>query len=228
VELLKKKICASTNTNPDTARDFYQRGLKNCLQSISLWIASATLEEKCGQLGKGRSLLEKARLANVKNPDLWLAGIRMEMRAGNEKVALAKLATALQECPTSGILWAEAINTEKRPQQKARSVDALKKCDNDPNVIVSVARVFWADRKLTKARTWFNRAVTLNPDLGDGWAYYYKFELQHGTDEQKEEVMKRCIAAEPRHGEYWRKVYKDPGNRFAKVDDILRKVVLLI
>ena len=27
-----------------------------------------------------------------------------------------------------------------------------------------------------------NRAVKLDPDLGDSWAYFYKFELQHGTE----------------------------------------------
>jgi pre-mRNA-processing factor 6 len=46
----------------------------------------------------------------------------------------------LQECPTSGILWAEAIEMEPAPQQKAKSVDALKRCDNDPNVIIAVAK----------------------------------------------------------------------------------------
>ncbi len=37
------------------------------------------------------------------------------------------------------------------------------------------------DRKLEKARTWFNRACTLNPDFGDSWAHWYRLELQHGN-----------------------------------------------
>ena len=48
--------------------------------------------------------------------------------------------TALQEVPKSGILWAESIFMEPRPQRKSRSVDALKKCDNDANVVLAVAR----------------------------------------------------------------------------------------
>jgi pre-mRNA-processing factor 6 len=36
-----------------------------------------------------------------------------------------------------------------------------------------------------KARSWFNRAVTLNPDIGDHWAHFYKFECQFGTPEQQ-------------------------------------------
>lgn len=43
-------------------------------------------------------------------------------------------------------------------------------------------RLFWTERKISKAREWFQRAVKIEPDLGDTWAYFYKFELQHGTE----------------------------------------------
>lgn len=136
----------------------------------------------------------------------------------------AKPAPCLQDCPDSGVLWAESINMAPRPQRKSRSgglpmllqasrrqrgpvrphgarqpgmsprftacqamgqpsiacatahsrhaslpaapapaVDALKKCNDDPHVVAAVAGLFWADRKVDKARSWFNRAVTLNP-----------------------------------------------------------------
>ena len=35
---------------------------------------------------------------------------------------------------------------------QAKSVDALKKCENDPIVIATVAKLFWEDRKTDKAR----------------------------------------------------------------------------
>ena len=35
---------------------------------------------------------------------------------------------------------------------------------------------------MNKSREWFQRAVKIDPDLGDAWAYFYKFELQHGTE----------------------------------------------
>jgi pre-mRNA-processing factor 6 len=70
---------------------------------------------------------------------------------------------------------------EDRPKRKTRSVDALKKANNHPLVLVAVARLFWAERKLDKARSWFERAANANPDLGDSWAWWYKFELEHGT-----------------------------------------------
>ena len=47
----------------------------------------------------------------------------------------------MQECPASGILWAEAIFMESRPQRKTKSVDALKRCEHDPHVLLAVARL---------------------------------------------------------------------------------------
>lgn len=101
------------------------------------------------------------------------------------------LAKALQDCPTSGRLWAEAVAMAPRPQRRAKSVDALKRCNNDPYIVAAVAQLFWNDRKVDKARSWFNRAVTLEPDVGDFWAMYYKFELQFGTVEQQVQVLDR-------------------------------------
>lgn len=43
-------------------------------------------------------------------------------------------------------------------------------------------RLFWSERKITKSREWFTRAVKIEPDLGDSWAYFYKFELQYGNE----------------------------------------------
>jgi len=87
----------------------------------------------------------------------------------------------LQECPTSGILWSLSIWSEPRPMRKSRSVDALKKSADNPLIICTVARLFWAERKIQKAREWFGRAVATDPDLGDTWAWWLKFENQHGT-----------------------------------------------
>lgn len=89
--------------------------------------------------------------------------------------------SAIQECPTSGRLWAISIWNEPRPGRKSRSADALKKTNDDANIITAIARLFWTDRKIEKARTWFERAIKANPDVGESWAWWYKFELEHGT-----------------------------------------------
>ena len=114
--------------------------LKKNPGSIPLWLLLSRLEEKSGQLTKARSVLEKSRLKNPQCPELWLEAVRIEVRGGKKNIAMANMAKAMQECPSAGILWAEAIFLESRPQRKTKSVDALKKCEHDPHVLLAVAK----------------------------------------------------------------------------------------
>jgi pre-mRNA-processing factor 6 len=191
------------------------------------------VEENAGAVGKARAVLEQARQRIPKRDDtgdarteLWLSAIRTEQRAGSGKAAETLLAKALQELPASGRLWAEAIAAAPRPQRKTKSADALKRCDQDPAVVSAVAQLFWADRKVDKARAWFNRAALLAPEVGDYWALFYKFELQHGTPESAAEVARRAKAREPRYGERWTRVAKDVRNAHQPVEALLKKVVV--
>lgn len=224
--MMAAQICSEDLQNQrDKARTYYQQGLRNCPGSVHMWKLAAELEEIDVGANKARSMLELARLRNPKTPLLWLAAIRLERRTGESKAVENLMAKALQECPTSGLLWAEEILTAPRAQQKGKSVEALKRCDNDPHVITAVAQLFERDRKYAKARKWFTRAVTLDPDNGDAWAAYLAFELQQGTPEQATDVRTRCAAAEPSHGELWCSVSKRMENRRLSSEAILLKVV---
>lgn len=113
---------------------------------------------------------------------------RLERRAGNEKLSENLLAQALQECPASGALWSEVLLTCSKTQQKAKAIDAIKKCDQDALVVLTIARLFERSARFRKAQKWFNRAVTLNPRLGDAWIYYFAFEyVQSFRDELVQE-----------------------------------------
>jgi nucleoside recognition membrane protein YjiH len=46
-----------------------------------------------------------------------------------------------------------------RPAQKAKSTDALKKNAADPYILVTIADLFWRNRKVDNARSWFKRWV---------------------------------------------------------------------
>lgn len=210
----------------DDAATTYLCGIKKCSNSVPLWNLLSTLEEKRGFLTKSRSILERGRLKNPKTALLWLSAIRIEIRAGLKEMANTLLARGLQECPTAGELWAEAISLESRPQRKTKSLDALKKCEHDPHVLLAVSKLFWTEHKFSKCREWFNRTIKIDPDFGDAWAYFYKFELIHGTGEQQKEIIERCNIAEPKHGETWCRVSKNICNWCFKTPDILRTVVL--
>uniref|UniRef100_A0A0R3TFS8 Pre-mRNA-processing factor 6 n=1 Tax=Rodentolepis nana TaxID=102285 RepID=A0A0R3TFS8_RODNA len=189
-----------------------------------LWILLSRFEEESGNMTKARSILEKGRSKNPKEPSLWLESIRLEIRANLKPMADSLLFKALQECPDSGCLWAEAILMSARPQRKMKSVDALKKCEYDNMVLLAVAKMYWVEGLISKARIWFMRTVKLESDLGDAWAYFYKFEKLHGTELQQKEVLSQCVAAEPRYGEAWCRVSKDVRNWRLRSADLLPMV----
>lgn len=114
------------------------------------------------------------------------------------------------------------MHLESRTQRKPRALEAIKKVEKDPMLFVVVARIFWAERRLDKAATWFTKAVVLDPDYGDGWVWYYKFLEQHGTEEKKSEVLSKATMAEPRHGEVWQEVRKDPKNARVGVEELVK------
>lgn len=208
----------------EAARTAYNKGLKKCPTSWPLWLLLSGLEERTGQLTRARSILEKARLKNPKTPQLWLEAVRVENRAGLKNIALTLMAKALQECPSSGILWAEAIFMEPRPQRKTKSVDALRKCEHDPHVLLAASKLFWSERKISKARDWFNRTVKIDPGLGDAWAAFHKFESLHGDQKSADDIASRCVSAEPHQGEQWCQVSKAIPHWRLKTGEILRLV----
>ncbi|KAF8564359.1 hypothetical protein P879_09301 [Paragonimus westermani] len=225
---LLEELADKEKDNPDEARSYkersrtaYKDGLSHNPQHTVLWLQMAEFEERNGNVTKARSILEKARTQNPKTAELWLGAVRLEMRANLKPVADLLLSKALQECPNAGCLWAEAIFMTPRAQRKSKSVDALKKCEHDPLVLLAVSKMFWSERLIVKARNWFTRTVKLEPDLGDAWAYFYKFEMQHGTEDQQKEVRQRSINAEPHHGEIWCRIAKAPRNWRLKPKDLL-------
>lgn len=182
--MMKGQIYTDKGMIPQ-AREAYAQGTRSCPKSVPLWLLAARLEQAAGITIKARSVLDRARLQNPKNPDLWVESIRVELKATppNTQQAKVLMSKALQECPKSGLLWSENIwHLQPRTQRKPQSLEAIKAVDNDPILFTTVARIFWGERKLDKAGTWFEKALVLDPDLGDSWAWYLKFLMQHGTD----------------------------------------------
>jgi pre-mRNA-processing factor 6 len=219
----------------EKARKMYQRGITECQNNIVLWILASRLEEEAYSftdgdttarvcVTKARSLLELARLKNPKTPELWLEAIRLERRSGQAKLAESLMARGLQECPNSGLLLAETILMAPRVEQKSKSTVAIKRCPESPLVIAAVATLFASERKTDKARKWLERAVLLDPDLGDSWARYYAFELECGTAELQKAVKDRCIKAEPKHGLLWQSIVKDMAHAGKSVGEGLELV----
>ncbi|KAI0812157.1 PRP1 splicing factor [Xylaria sp. FL0064] len=224
--MMKGAIYENLGKKPQ-AREAYATGVKAVPSSIPLWLLYARLEESLGLLPKARSVLDRARLAVPKSPELWCESVRLELRAGDTKQAESLMERARRDVPKNkqGLLWAEKIWHLTEPKQrKPRAVEAVKEAENDPVLLVAVARIFWGERRLDKAQNWFERALVRDSDLGDSWAWYYKFLVEHGTPEKRDEVVKKCIGVEPRHGEVWQRIAKDPKNARKSTEEILKLV----
>lgn len=247
--MLKGQLYEDMGMAPQ-AREAYAAGVKAVPRSVPLWLLYSRLEETAGSVTKARSVLDRARLAVPKSAELWCESVRVERRAGNLNQAKSVMAKALQEVPRSGLLWSEQIwFLEPRTQRRPRSLEAIKKVDTDPLLFVAVARIFWAERKLDKAQGWFEKALVLDSEIGDTWAWYYKFLLQHGTEvgfsvpflreiilssglltrvsclqEKRGDVISKCVLNEPRYGEYWQRIAKDPKNARKGTEEILKLV----
>jgi len=207
------------------ARDAYSTGVKAVPTSVPLWLLFSRLEEGAGAVVKARSVLDRARQAVPKSPELWCELIRVERRAGNAAQAKTLMATALRQMPRSGLLWSERIwHLEVRTQRKPLALEAIKQVENDPILFVAVARIFWGERKLERAQSWFEKALVLDPDVGDSWAWYFRFLQQHGTPEKRGEVVTKCVMNDPRHGESWQAIAKDPRNAKKNVEELLHLV----
>jgi hypothetical protein len=109
------------------------------------------------------------------------------------ETALARQESSFQRLTWLILEWPS--NASSAPWSSTPSLDRLlaRRFELSERALVQVE----------KARNWFNRAITLNPDIGDFWAQYYKFECQHGTKQQQEDLLTKAKSVESRHGEYW-------------------------
>ncbi|PWN92058.1 hypothetical protein FA10DRAFT_265864 [Acaromyces ingoldii] len=210
--------------NIRAAREVLTKGCKRVPKCVPLWLEASRLEERADLTIRSRAILEKARLANPRNEQLWLEAVDVEERSGSVAQAKATLARGLQECPSSGALHARAVWLEPRQARKTRSADALKKTGDHVEVLCTVARLFWNERKIESARKWFERMSKSGGDWGDGWAWWLKFEKMHGTAESQDIVRQRCARQAPRHGRLWQRTAKDIDHPSRTTEEILNIV----
>ena len=198
-------------------------GVRLFPSSPALWMASGSFEERFSMPLKARAIYEHGRIALPHSDTLWMASIRFEESLGNKALAKALLAKGLQAMPTSGLLWSEAIRLESPAARKTRAADALRRCPEDARVALALARVFWEENLIPeKIQIWIERAVALDPLFGDAHVYAALYEHRIASLEaslSNSDLMKnfssgnasrRCCEAEPKYGELWISISKNP------------------
>lgn len=74
----------------------------------------------------------------------------------------------------------------------------MKKGENDPYIVLSIAKIFWKERKYDHARKWLERSLALDPNIGDTWAFYWTFVYEQDGEEPANVIKKKCKEQEPK------------------------------
>jgi pre-mRNA-processing factor 6 len=56
--------------------------------------------------------------------------------------------------PNSGKIWAKSIEMEPSATKKSKSFEALKAVNDDSDLFVALAKIFWNENKPEKTRKW--------------------------------------------------------------------------
>lgn len=210
----------------DKARAALAAATKSCTTSPQLWQAAAAMEAKHGSVPKARSILDAARSALPDSDSVWEASVRLEDASGSAELAESLLAKGHQACPKSGRLWALSIERAGPKHLKQRLLkDAMAATQSkDPLVLVQGARFLWATGKPDKAQKWLARATSLQPLLGDAWAWRLLLAKGWQGGESPSDVVRAAEAAAPTHGSLFAAVAKSPSNHGKPLQDVLEQV----
>lgn len=103
-------------------------------------------------------------------------------------------------------------------------MNALKANDNDSDLFIAIAKVFWTEQKVEKVKKWLENACTVCKDNGDAWAHRLRYEMEFGNSSSQQDVIEEFLAAEPRHGQAWSREAKRVENWRRDKVEILKKV----
>lgn len=178
--------------------------------SFRLWLYLAELEQYRGNMIKARSLLQNARLNDPQSIHFWIDSIYLEMRAEESGNAKSLMDEALEKVSSPEEIWSVMILVEKdRHNRDSTMVKTLKTFEKSEHILLAVAKIFFRLGEVKKSRKWFNKAVECAPRFGDSWAYFYKLEKIFGDENNMQEVVKRCVLADPNYGREWNKFRDD-------------------
>ncbi|KAG7228225.1 hypothetical protein INR49_009085 [Caranx melampygus] len=198
----------SENNEYERARRLLAKA-RSSAPTARVFMKSVKLEWVLGNIEAGQELCTEALKHYEDFPKLWMMRGQIEEQCENMDKAREAYNQGLKKCPHSVALWLLLSHLEERVGQLTRARAILEKARlKNPRALTYVGqagiqgraeehrqhahgqsppgvpqfRLFWSERKITKAREWFLRTVKIEPDLGDAWALFYKFELQHGTE----------------------------------------------
>lgn len=196
-----------------SAAEILSVGVRQCPKSVKLWCTYADSVSSTNPV-RARAIFDNAIIQNPDSPELWVKRIRFEKALDNIDSARQLCTRALQRFPSDPYLWIENLFIiPKMSQRKNSFVDALKRTNNSPVILLNIGLFFWIDGKFQKVKSWFDRALEGGKNNGDFWGWIYKYLYTYGSKEEIESFVKKFEVAydDINEGEVWNKLAKSVG-----------------
>lgn len=188
------------------SKEILTNAINQSPQEPLLWIYLSDLELNNSNPLKSRFVLEQAR-GKCPCAELFIKSIEFELKQ-NPSTAVFLCNQALQKFNNNGKIWALAVELASKKEKKSKIAEAFQHCNNNLDLFLVVARIFAQERKMEKARAWFEKCLKISEEIGDVWLFYYEFERKIADEERVKALEGRIKAAEIRKGRIWRKVCK--------------------
>lgn len=197
------------------ARDILTVGARKCTQAAEIHVSIAELDLGQGFPARARANLDSALLENPKSEKLWECKIRLEQTENDMITARQLVSKALKELPSSPVIWLQHLSMiQKLSHRKNAFLDALKHTNNATEVLLGIGVFFWLEGKFSKAKAWFDRALTADRKNGDAWGWNYCFFTKMGPPQEMDRLLAEVKDAfdDINKGKAWISVTKDKAN----------------
>lgn len=171
----------------------------------------ARLEEFAGNLDRSREILSRARHETCYEWKVFLESVLLEIRCRDITSAIRKAQAALEVHSGTGRLWAVLIQLKQHEGQEEQLQifkQAYQEVPKSGEVWCEGARIHLDPSSpffcLSTARRYLEFAIKFTPQYGDSFVELLRLEiLEKGVDYVAEDLMKKCVNADPNYGAMW-------------------------
>ncbi|KAG9445376.1 hypothetical protein H6P81_016716 [Aristolochia fimbriata] len=219
---MKSAIVERELGNVSEERRLLEEGLKLFPSFFKLWLMIGQLECRLGHLEQAKEAYESGLKHCPSCIPLWLSLARLEENASGLSKTRAILTMARKKNPQNPELWLAAVRAELRHGNKKEAdilmAKALQECPTSG--ILWAASIEMAPRPQRKTKTMdAYKRCEHDPHVIAAVAKLFWHDRK---------VEKRCIGAEPKHGEKWTSISKAVENSHQSVDAMLKKAVVAL
>lgn len=172
------------------ARELLSIACRKCEDVPEIHIALAEIDISLGSPARARSVLDSALLINPKSDKIWERKIKLEREQKDMVTARQLVSKALKEVSDSPRIWILNLSMiQKLSHRKNAFLDALKLTNNASEILTAIGVFFWLEGKFSKAKTWFDRALTADSNNGDAWGWNYCFYTKMGLPDEEKRLL---------------------------------------